>query len=128
MSMQLDATNAGCFGELVNFCRIGIDENADGASSCWERVRNSANDSRLDVARARWIKIEPNHVRAKFDARACVSRVCNTADFDLCRSHDGQDDEARTTNDELMTTPQLLYDASAKRCVFGPKGVTSLSA
>jgi len=33
MSMQLDATNAGCFGELVNFCRIGIDENADGADS-----------------------------------------------------------------------------------------------
>src|SRR4029077_7838023 len=83
MSVQLNASNAGSFGELANFCRIRIDENADSASSCWERVRNSANDSWLDVAWARWIKIEPNHVRAEFDARPCVSRVCNTADFDL---------------------------------------------
>ena len=128
MPMQLNASNAGSFGELANFCWICIHENADRASSCWERVNNSADEHGLDVARARWIKVEPNHVRAEFDARACIIRSCNTADFDLCRSHDGQDDEARTTNDELMTTPQLLYDASAKRCVFGPKGVTSLSA
>src|SRR4029077_3436340 len=90
MSVQLNAPNSGSFGDLANFRWIRIDENADGASSCWERVHNSANDSRLDVARARWIKIEPNQVRAEFDARACVIRVCNTADFDLCRSHHGK--------------------------------------
>jgi hypothetical protein len=128
MSMELNASNAGSFGELANFCCIRIDENADGTSSCWERVHNSADDSRLDVARARWIKVEPNHVRAEIDARASIIRICNTADFDLYRSHDGQGDEARMTNDELMTTSQLLYDASAERCVSGAKGVTSLSA
>jgi hypothetical protein len=90
MSMQLNASNTGSFGELANFCCIRIDENADGASSCWERVHNSANDSRLDVARARWIKVEPNHVRAEFDARACIVRICNTADFDLNRIRHGK--------------------------------------
>jgi hypothetical protein len=128
MSMQLNASNAGSFGELANFCWIRIDENADGASSCWERVHNSADHSGLDVARARWIKVEPNHLCAELDARACVIRICYATDFDLYRCHDGQDDEARMTNDEFMTTPQLLYDASAERCVFGAKGVTSLSA
>src|SRR4030095_6335942 len=83
MSMQLNASNAGSFGELANFCWIRIDENAYGPSSCWERVYNSADDSRFDVTRAGRIKIKPNHVRAKFDARACIIRVCNTADFDL---------------------------------------------
>jgi hypothetical protein len=90
MSVQLNASNTGNFSDLANFCWIRIDENADGASSCWERVRNSANDSRLDVARARWIKIEPNHVRAAFDARACIVRICNTADFDLNRIRHGK--------------------------------------
>ena len=90
MSMQLNAPNAGSFGELANFCCIRIDENADGASSCWERVHNSADDSRLDVARARRIKVEPNHVRAEFDARACIIRICNTADFDLYRCRHGK--------------------------------------
>ena len=85
--MQLNASNAGSFGELANFCWIRIDENADGASSRWERVHNSADDSRLDVARARRIKVEPNHVCAEFDARACIIRICNTADFDLYRVH-----------------------------------------
>jgi len=85
--MQLNASNAGSFGELANFCWIRIDENADGASSCWERVRNSANDSRLDVTRARWVKVEPNHVCAELDARFCISRIRDTTDFDLYRLH-----------------------------------------
>jgi hypothetical protein len=68
MSMQLDTPNAGSFGELANFCWIHIDENPDSASSRWKRAHNSANDSRLDIARARWIKVKPNHVCAKFDA------------------------------------------------------------
>ena len=85
--MQLNAPNAGSFGELANFCCIRIDEDADGASSCWERVDNSPGDSRLDIARARWVKVKPNHVCAEFDARACIIRFCNTADFDLCRVH-----------------------------------------
>jgi hypothetical protein len=89
MSMQLNASNACSCGELANFWFIRVDENADGASSCWERVHNSADHSRFDVARARWIKVEPNHVRAEFDARACIVRICNTADFDLCRVHHG---------------------------------------
>ena len=83
--MQLNAPNAGSFGELANFCWIRIDENADGASSCWERVHNLADVSRLGVARALSIKVEPNHVCAEFDARACIVRICNTADFDLYR-------------------------------------------
>jgi hypothetical protein len=87
MSMQLNAANAGSFGELANFCCIRIYENADGASSCWKRVHNSADDSRLDVAEARWIKVEPDHVCAEFDARACIVRIRNTADFDLYRVH-----------------------------------------
>ena len=86
MSVQLNASNAGSFGELANFCCIRIDENADGASSCRERVHNSADDSRLDVARARPIKVKPNHVCAEIDARACISRVCYATDFDLYRS------------------------------------------
>jgi hypothetical protein len=90
MSMQLNASNACSYGEVANFCWIRIDENADGASSCWERVHNSPDDSRLDVARARWIKIEPNHVRAEFDAHASIIRVRNTADFDLSRVHHGK--------------------------------------
>ena len=83
MSVQLNAPNAGSFGELANFNCIRIDENADCTSLCWERVHNSADHSRLDVARARWIKVESKHVRAEFDARACIIRSCNTADFDL---------------------------------------------
>jgi hypothetical protein len=83
--MQLNAPNAGSFGELANIFSIRIDENADGASLRWERVHNSADHSRLDVARARWIKVEPKHVRAEFDAGACIIRSCNTADFDLYR-------------------------------------------
>ncbi len=90
MSMQLNASNAGSFGDIANFCRIRIDENADGANSCWERVHNFADDSRLDVAWARRIEIKPNHVCAEFDARACIIRVCNTADFYLYRSHHGK--------------------------------------
>lgn len=89
MSMQLNASNAGSFGELANFCWIRIDENADGASSRRERVHNPADDSRLDVARARWVKVEPNHVRAEFDARARIIRIFNTADFDLYRIRHG---------------------------------------
>src|SRR5438105_15958061 len=87
MSMQLNASNAGGFGEFANFCWICIHENADRASSCWERVNNSADDHGLDVARARWIKVEPNHVRAEFDARVRIIRIRNTADFDLCQVH-----------------------------------------
>jgi hypothetical protein len=93
MSMQLNAPNASSFGELANFCRIRVDENADGASSCWERIHNSADDSRLDVARARRIKIKPNHVCAEFGARACIIRICYAADFDLYRSHFRKTDE-----------------------------------
>jgi hypothetical protein len=88
--MQLNALNAGSFDELANFCWIRTDENADAASSCWERVHYSADDNRLDVARARWVKVEPDHVCAEFDARACIIRICNTADFDLYRSHNGK--------------------------------------
>jgi hypothetical protein len=88
ISMQLEAPNAGSFRELADFCWIRIDENADGTSSCWERVHNSADDSRLDVARARRIKVEPNHVCAEFDARASIIRICDTADFDLYRVHE----------------------------------------
>jgi hypothetical protein len=96
MSMQLNAPKSGCSGELANFCWIRVDENADGASSCWESVHNSADHSRLDVARARRIKIEPNHVCAEFDARASIIRVCNTADFDLYRSHLRKTDETES--------------------------------
>src|SRR5215216_4603013 len=94
MSMQLNASNAGSFGELANFCCIRIDENADGVSSFWERVHNSADHGRLDVARTPWIKIEPNHVRAQFDARTCVVRVRNAANLNLYRSHFRKTDEA----------------------------------
>ena len=90
MSMQLNASNACSRGELPNFCWIRIDENADGANSCWERVHNFADGSRLDVARARRIEIKPNHVCAEFNARACIIRVCDTADFYLCRVHHGK--------------------------------------
>ena len=55
------------------------------ASSCWERLHNLADVSRLDVARAFSIKVKPNHVCAEFNARACIVRICNTADFDLYR-------------------------------------------
>ena len=85
--MQLDAPNAGSIGELANFSRIRIDENTHGASVRWERIHNSADDSRLDVARARRIKVEANHVGAEFDACAGIVRVCNAADFDLYRVH-----------------------------------------
>src|SRR5205809_4372330 len=96
MSMQLNAPNAGSFGELANFCWIRIDENADGASSRWKRVHNSADDDRLNVTRTFPIKVKPNHVCAEFDARASIIRICNTADFDLYRSHLGK-----------MTTPEI---------------------
>src|SRR3954451_11875192 len=82
--MQLNAPNAGSVGELANFCWIRIHENAD-ASSRRQAVHNSADDTRLDVARALRIKVEPNHVGAEFEAGACIVRVCNTADFDLYR-------------------------------------------
>jgi hypothetical protein len=85
--MQLNTSNAGSFGELANFCWIRVDENTDAASSCWERVHNSASDSRLNVTRARRVKIKPDHVCAEFDARACVIQVCYATDFDLCRVH-----------------------------------------
>lgn len=85
--MQLDAPDAGSFRELANFCWIRIHENTDGASSRRERVHNSANDSRLDVARARGIKVKPNHIRAEVDARACITRVCYATDFDVYRVH-----------------------------------------
>jgi len=88
--MQLNAPNAGSFGELANFCWIRIDENAAGASSRWERVHNSADDSRLNVARTFPIKVKPNHVHAEFDARACIIGIRNTADLNLYRSHYGK--------------------------------------
>jgi len=90
MSMQLNAPNAGNLGEFANLCWVRIDENANGASSRREPVHNSADDPGLDVARARRIKVKPNHVRAEFDARVRIIRVCNTADFDLCGSHHGK--------------------------------------
>jgi len=90
MSMQLNAPNAGNFGEFANFCSIRIDENTNGASSRWKPVHNSADDHWLDVARARPVKVKPNHVRPEFDARVRIIRVCNTADFDLCGSHHGK--------------------------------------
>ena len=86
--MQLNAPNAGSVGELANFCWIRIHENAD-ASSRREPIHNSAHDSRLDIARALRIKVEPNHVGAEFEARARIIRVCDTADFDLYRVHHG---------------------------------------
>jgi len=87
MSMQLNAPNSSNFGEFANFCWIRIDENANGASSRWERLHNSADDHGLDVARACPVKVKPNHVRAEFDARVRIIRIRNTADFDLHRSH-----------------------------------------
>jgi hypothetical protein len=90
MSMYLNAPNASRSGELANFCWIRVDENADGATSRRERVHNSANHNRLDVTRARRIKVKPNHVCAEFDARACIIRVCDTTDFDLYLSHHGK--------------------------------------
>ena len=99
MSMQLDALNAGSFGELANFCWIRIDENADSASSRWECVHNSAGDGRLDVARARRVKIKSDHVRAEFDAPASIIRVCYTADFDLYWVHERK---LRSSNDGAL--------------------------
>ena len=88
--MQLNAANSSNFGEFANFYSIRIDENANGASSRWERVHNSADDDGLDVPRARRIKVKPNHVRAEFDARVRIICVRDAADLDLCVSHHGK--------------------------------------
>jgi hypothetical protein len=90
MSMQLNAPNAGDFGEFANFGSIRIDENTNGAGSCRESVHNSADDHWLDVARANPVKVKPNHVHTEFDARVRIIRSRNTADFDLCVSHHGK--------------------------------------
>ena len=90
MSMQLNAPNAGRFRDLANFCSIRIDKNADGADLRWQRVENSADFSRLDVAWTFPIKVEPNHVGAEFNAGAGIIHICDTANFDLCRSRHGK--------------------------------------
>src|SRR5215471_4880337 len=84
MSMQLNALNAGNFGEFANFCWIRIDENANGASSRWEPVHNSTDDLGLEVARACRIKVKANHVRAESDTRVCIVRVRDATDLDFC--------------------------------------------
>ena len=88
--MQLNAPNAGRFRDLANSCSIRIDENADGADLGWQRVENSADVSRLDVAWTFPIKVKPNHVRTEFDTRACIIRTRDTANFDLCRRRHGK--------------------------------------
>jgi hypothetical protein len=85
MSMQLNASNAGSFGELANICCVRIDENADDASSRWERVRDFTDDRRLYITRTFPVKVKSNHVCAEFDARFCISRIRDTTDFDLYR-------------------------------------------
>ena len=83
--MQLDASNAGSISEPANFCWLCVDENADRAGLHRKGVHNSPNGSRLDIARARWIKVKADHVCTDVGAGACVVRVCNAADFDLYR-------------------------------------------
>src|SRR5215470_7974395 len=83
MSVQLNAPNAGNIGDFPNFFWTHIYENADGGTSRRQRVHNLADDPRLDVARARGIKVESNHVCAEFDAGAGITRICHPADLDL---------------------------------------------
>src|SRR6516165_9585925 len=85
--MQLKASNTSSLNDFANFCWIRIDENAHSADSLRQRIHNSPDESRLNVARARRIKVKPDHVCAELDARLSIVRVCNTADFDLDRRH-----------------------------------------
>jgi hypothetical protein len=93
---------------------------------------NSPGGLGFNVAWTLLVKVESNHACTQFDTGSCVSYVRDAADFDLHRSHDGENDEARNDdgriNDEarMICSHRLcavhLQDRQATLCPEGFRG------
>jgi len=90
ISVQLDASHSCGVCGVSDLIGIAINEDTDCISMARQRLDDLPSSFRFNVARASRIKVEANHVRAKFGAHSRVVRIRNAADFDLCRSHHGK--------------------------------------
>jgi hypothetical protein len=106
--VYLHASNTSCLRDIPNFFDAGVHENPDRTNSRRYRVDNSPGDLGLNVAWTLPVKVKPNHVDAEFGARFGVFQIRDATNLDLHWSHDGENDETRMTNAELMTKPGLL--------------------
>jgi hypothetical protein len=86
--MQLNATDSSGVCGLTNLVGVPVNENTDGTSISWQHLDDLPRNFGFDVARALQPKVQPNKICSKFDARSCVLRVGNAANFNLYRSHD----------------------------------------
>jgi hypothetical protein len=84
--VQLDASHSSVVCGVSDFIGVSINENTDCISMARQRLDDVPRNFRFNVAGALRIKVEANHVRAKFGARSRVVHVRNAADFNLCRS------------------------------------------
>ncbi|HEU5312947.1 MAG TPA: hypothetical protein VFU08_03900 [Candidatus Udaeobacter sp.] len=104
----MHTSNTGCVPDIPNFFGAGIYENSDRTNSRRYRFDNSPGDLWLNITWTLRVEVESNHIGAEFSARSGIFNIRDTTDLDLHWSHDGENDEDRMTNDELITTPQLL--------------------
>jgi hypothetical protein len=86
ISVQLHASHSRGVCGVPDFIGIAINENTDCMSMARQNLDDLPSNFRFNVARALRIKVEANHVRAKFGAHSRVVRIRNAADFDLCWS------------------------------------------
>jgi hypothetical protein len=55
-----------------------------------QRLDDLPSKFRFNVARALWVKVKANHVRAKFGAHSRVVHIRNAANLNLYRTHHGK--------------------------------------
>jgi hypothetical protein len=90
ISVQLDASHSCGVCGVPDFIGVSINENTDCISMARQRLDDLPSYFRFNVTRALRIKVEANHVRAKFGAHSRVVHIRNAADFDLYRSDHGK--------------------------------------
>ena len=88
ITVQLNAANSSDVRGLPNVLGIPVNENANCMNIRRQRIDNLPSHFWLDVARALRIEVKANQRSAELHARFGISRVRDTADFDLHRSHD----------------------------------------
>ena len=83
ISVQLDASHSSGVGGVPDFIGVPVNENTDCISMARQRLDDLPRNFRFNVARALRIKVEADHVRAKFGAHSPTVHIRNAADFDL---------------------------------------------
>ena len=104
--VQLNTSHSRGLRSLPNFLGVPVNENTDCVNGSWQRAQDLPANFGFNVAGASRIEVEANQRRAKFHAHFGISRVRDAADLDLYRHYYEENDEARMTNDELMTKPE----------------------